>query len=46
MGLAVPQVTSVFLRLHQLGLPVDTSVYTIDQAKQALLSLKGGAANA
>ncbi len=46
MGLAVPQVTSVFLRLKELGLPVDTSVYTIGQAKEALLALKGGCADA
>ena len=46
MGLAVPQVTSVFLRLRELGLPVDTSVYTIAQAKAALTALKGGVADA
>ena len=42
MGLAVPQVTSVFLRLRELGLDVDPSVYTTAQAKAALLALKGG----
>ena len=42
MGLAVPQVTSVFRRLRQLGLPVDDSIYTMDQAKAALQKLKGG----
>ncbi len=42
MGLAVPQVTSVFLRLRELGLNVDPSVYTIGQAAQALMALKGG----
>ena len=42
MGLAVPQVTSVFLRLKELGLPVDPSVYTTAQAKEALMALKGG----
>ncbi len=46
MGLAVPQVTSVFMRLKELGLPVDSSVYTIGQAKAALMALRGGAANA
>lgn len=46
MGLAVPQVTSVFLRLKDLGLPVDSSVYTIQQAKQALMALKGGMVDA
>ena len=43
MGLAVPQVTNVFLRLRELGLDVDTSVYTTEQARAALLALKGGA---
>lgn len=42
MGLAVPQVTSVFLRLKELGLLVDTSVYTTAQAKAVLMALKGG----
>ena len=42
MGLAVPQVTSVFLRLRELGLPVDTSVYTPAQAKADLMARKGG----
>ncbi len=46
MGLAVPQVTSIFLRLRELGLPVDPSVYTIQQAKAALMALKGGMADA
>ncbi len=42
MGLAVPQVTNVFRRLRALGLPVDTSVYTMEQAVKALTELKGG----
>ena len=42
MGLSVPQVTNVFLRLREMGLDVDTSVYTTEQAKAALLALKGG----
>ena len=42
MGLSVPQVTKVFLRLREMGLDVDTSVYTTEQAKAALLALKGG----
>ena len=42
MGLSVPQVTSIAKRLSELGLPVDTSVYTIEQLKTALLRLKGG----
>ena len=43
MGLAVPQVTSVFLRLKALGVPVDPSVYTTAQAMESLMALKGGA---
>lgn len=42
MGLAVPQVTSVFRRLRELGIPVDPSVYTMEQAEKALSGLKGG----
>ena len=36
MGLDVPQVTQVFLRLRELGIAVDPSVYTVEQAVQAL----------
>ena len=45
MGLSIPQVTQVFLRLKQMGLPVEP-VYTIGQAVAALQQLKGGAADA
>ena len=43
IGLSVPQVTSLFLRLHELGLNVDPATYTLESALQQLLSLKGGA---
>lgn len=46
IGLSVPQVTELFLRLRELGLPVDASVYTVPQALAQLLSLKGGRTNA
>lgn len=46
MGLDVPQITQVFLRLRDMGLPVDTSVYTVQQAKEAILALRGGAGHA
>ena len=46
MGLDVPQITQVFLRLRDMGLPVDTSVYTVQQAKEAILALRGGSAHA
>lgn len=42
MGLAVPQVTEVFMKLREKGVPVPEGVYTLAQAKEALLSLKGG----
>ncbi len=40
MGLNIPQVTQVFLKLKALGLPVE-NVYTLDQAVEALKKLKG-----
>ncbi len=40
IGLDVPMVTSVFLRLRALGLDVDPSVFTIEQAKQAILACR------
>ena len=46
IGLDVPQVTRVFLQLRQFGVDVDASVYTVEQAKAALMALKGGAARA
>ena len=45
MGLDIPEVTRVFLKLQQLGLPVN-QVYTIDQAVAELKRLKEGHANA
>ena len=41
IGLDIPEVTRVFLRLQQMGLPVEP-VYTLDQAVQALKKLKEG----
>jgi len=46
MSLDVPQITRVFLRLRELGVDVDPSVYTVEQAHQAIVALKGGAAHA
>ena len=37
MGLGVPQMTRVFNRLRAMGVEVPASVYTIQQAKQAVL---------
>ena len=41
MGLGVPQMTRVFNRLKAMGVGVGESVYTIEQAKQAILKAKG-----
>ena len=41
MGLDIPDVTRVFLRLQQLGLPVEP-VYTIEQAVSLMKKLKEG----
>ena len=45
MGLDIPEVTRVFLKLQELGLDV-RPVYTLDQAVAALKRLKEGYANA
>lgn len=41
MGLDIPEVTRVFLHLRELGLNVEPA-YTLEQAAQMLISLKGG----
>ena len=41
MGLGVPQMTRVFHRLRAMGADVDPSVYTLEQAKAALLAKLG-----
>ena len=45
MGLDIPEVTRVFLRLRELGLPV-SPVYSVEQAAQVLKSLKEGRGHA
>ncbi len=45
MGLRVPQITSVMLALRQKGFDLPEDLYTVEQAKNALLHLlKGGVA--
>ena len=41
MGLGVPQITRVFQRLRALGAEVDPSVYTVAQARDAILAALG-----
>ena len=45
MGLDIPELTRVFMKLRQLGLDVEP-IYTMQQAIDALCSRKGGAADA
>ena len=45
MGLAIPQVTQVFIKLREKGLDVP-NVYTIEQGVAALKKIRGGAVNA
>ena len=45
MGLAIPQVTEIFLQLRAMGVDV-SNVYTIQQAVAEIRRLKGGAAHA
>ena len=42
MGLGVPQLTRVFHRLRDMGADIDPSVYTLDQAKTAILEALRG----
>jgi len=41
MGLGVPQVTRVFHRLRTMGADIDPSVFTIEQARAAILAKLG-----
>ena len=45
MGLSIPQVTQVFLHLKKMGMDIG-SVYTIEQAVEALKRVRGGVTNA
>ena len=45
MGLDIPEVTRVFLKLQQMGLPVE-QVFTLEQAVAELQRVKGGMAHA
>ena len=50
LGLSVPQVTQIFLKLRQMGLDIPADVYTIPYAvktiQKALAAKQGGEANA
>ena len=44
MGLAAPQITYVVQGLRERGIPIDDSITTVEEARDAILSLlnKGG----
>lgn len=47
LGLSVPEVTKIFLRLREMGLDIDTDVYTVKYAVKTILAAraaKGGGA--
>lgn len=46
MGLAVPQITDIFIRLREKGYDVDTAVFTSEQAAKQLRRLRGGGEDA
>ena len=46
IDLGVPEVTKVVARLRELGLDIPASIYTVEQAKAALIKLKGGGRDA
>ncbi len=42
MGLDVPQITKVFMKLRDMGVPVEESVYTVKYAKNLILEMLSG----
>ena len=42
IGLDIPDLTRLFLRLREKGMQVDPSVYSVEQAVSILLAMKGG----
>ena len=49
LGLSVPEVTKIFLRLAELGIDIPTDVYTVGYARDTILRAlgrKGGEADA
>lgn len=46
IGLGVPEITRVAIRLRELGIPLRGPIYTVEQAVRALCARKGGGADA
>ena len=43
LGLSVPEVTKIFLRLSEMGLDIDTDVYTVKYAVKTILAARAAA---
>jgi len=46
IDLGIPEITRVVARLREMGLDIPAAIYNVEQAKAALMKLKGGAADA
>lgn len=46
IDLGVPEITMVASRLRGMGLDIPADIYTVEQAKEALMKLKGGRSDA
>ena len=45
MGLGIPDITKVFLRLKEMGVDIDTDVYTVPYALKTLMKYRERKAN-
>ncbi|MDL2327199.1 energy-coupling factor transporter ATPase [Ruminococcaceae bacterium OttesenSCG-928-A11] len=45
LGLSVPQITQIFMRLKEKGIDIPTDIYTLPYAVETLLDYAGGAEN-
>ncbi len=46
IGLDIPEITKIAIKLNENGINVPKNIFTVEDMKNALLKLKGGAANA
>jgi len=37
MGLSVPQITKIFLQLREMGIDIDTDIYTVKYAAETII---------
>ena len=46
IGLDIPEITKIAIKLNKNGVDIPKNIFTVDDMKNALLKLKGGASNA